>query len=144
MYEQLSFIYIYYSRNKSVWQPPFSFQGCSHKPPYRPLYMHQCNTIGQPSCFVSFATQTARPLLKLKCSVLLVMYSWLNRFYRVKKSKYSVTLLFFGNNSRCASLLSPLRGPLPSIVSIECLTEKLKSSRICLIGYSGFISRKWL
>ena len=29
MYEQLSFIYIYYSRYEPFWQPPFSFQGCS-------------------------------------------------------------------------------------------------------------------
>ena len=33
MYEELSFIYIYYSCYKPFWQPPFSFQGCSHKPP---------------------------------------------------------------------------------------------------------------
>ena len=82
------------------------------------------------SCFVSFTTRTARPLLKLKRSILLVMYSWLNRFYHVKKSKYSVTLLFFGSNSRHASLLMPL----PSIVSTECLTKKLKSSRICFFN----------
>ena len=103
--------------------------------------MHQCNTIGQ-SCFISFATHTACPLLKLKHSVLLVMYSWLKSFYCVKNSKDSVTLLFFGSNSRRTSLLRPH----PSIfnnIDIKCLTTKLKSSRTCLIGYSGFISHKW-
>ena len=35
-----------------------------------------CSTIGQ-SSFISFATRTACPLLKLKSSVLLVMYNWL-------------------------------------------------------------------
>ena len=58
-----------------------------------------CNTIGQ-SCFVCFATRTAHPLLKLKRWVLLVMYNWLNGFYHVINSKYSVTLLFFGSNPR--------------------------------------------
>ena len=45
------------------------------------------------SSFISFATPTARPLLKLKSSVLLVMYNWLNGFYRAMNGKYSVTLL---------------------------------------------------
>ena len=31
-------------------------------------------------CLVSFATHMAHPLLKLNCSVLLVMYSWLKGF----------------------------------------------------------------
>ena len=33
----------------------------------------------------------------------------------------------------------------PPINSIDgkCRTKKLKSSRTCLIGYSGFISREW-
>ena len=57
-----------------------------------------CSTIGQ-SSFISFATCTARPLLKLKGSVLLVMYNWLNSFYRVMNGKYSITLLFFGSNT---------------------------------------------
>ena len=34
-----------------------------------------CNTIGQ-SSFISSTTRTARPLIKLKPSVLLVMYNW--------------------------------------------------------------------
>ena len=38
------------------------------------------NTIGQPS-FISSATLMACPPLKLKRSVLLVMYNWLNGFY---------------------------------------------------------------
>ena len=70
-------------------------------------HVHQCNTIGQ-SCFISFAIRMAHPLLKLKRSILLVMYSWLNSFYHVMNSKCSVTLLFFGSNSRQASLLRPL------------------------------------
>ena len=48
-------------------------------------------------------------------SVLLVMYNWLNGFYRVMNGKYSVTLLFFGSNSRRASLLRPR----PSTVSMQ-------------------------
>ena len=34
----------------------------------------------------------------------------------------------------------------PSINNIDskCLIRKLKSSRTCLIGYLGFISREWL
>ena len=66
-----------------------------------------CNTIGQ-SCFVSFATCMAHPLLKLKRCVLLVMYSWLNGFYRVINSKYSITLLFFGSNPRRTSKALPI------------------------------------
>ena len=115
----LSFIYIYYLRYKPFWQPPVSFQGCSHKPPKRPLYTHQCNTIGQ-SCFISFAIRTACTLLKLKYSVLLVMYSWLNSFYCVMNSKYSITLLFFGSNSRRASLLRLL----PSIASTASVLQR--------------------
>ena len=55
------------------------------------------------SSFIRFATRTARPLLKLKSSVLLVMYNWLNGFYCVMNGKYSITLLFFGSNTRRAS-----------------------------------------
>ena len=50
-----------------------------------------CNTIDQ-SSFTSFATRMARPLLKLKCSILLVMYNWLNTFYCEMNGKYSITL----------------------------------------------------
>ena len=50
-----------------------------------------CNTIGQ-SSFISFITCTARPLLKLKFSVLLVMYNWLNGFYCVMNDKYNISL----------------------------------------------------
>ena len=64
------------------------------------------NTIGQ-SSLISFATRMARPLLKLKCSVLLVMYNWLNGFYCEINGKYNVTLLFYGSNLRRASLLRP-------------------------------------
>ena len=63
-------------------------------------------TLGQ-SSFISSATRTARPLIKLKRSVLLVMYNWLNGFYCVMDGKYSITLLFFGSNTRRASLLRP-------------------------------------
>ena len=72
------------------------------------------------SLFGSFATRMVRPLLKLKRSVLLVMYSWLKGFYCVMNSKYSITLLFFGSNSRRASLLSPH----PSIVSIASILQR--------------------
>ena len=50
------------------------------------------NTIGQ-STFISFATWIACPILKLKRSILLVMYNWLNIY-----GKYSVTLPFFASN----------------------------------------------
>ena len=33
------------------------------------------------------------------------MYNWLNGFYHVMKGKYSITLLFFGSNTRRISLL---------------------------------------
>ena len=78
-----------------------------------------CNTIGQ-SCFISFTTRMAHPLLKLKRCVLLVMYNWLNSFYRAMNSKYSVNLLFFGSNSRCASLLRPR----PSILLIASAVQR--------------------
>ena len=61
-----------------------------------------------------YKLRMACPLIKLKCSVLLVMYNWLNGFYRVMNGKYSITLLFFGSNTRRASLLRPR----PSTVSI--------------------------
>ena len=64
-------------------------------------------TLGQ-SSFIRFATHTAHPLIKLKRSILLVMYNWLSGFYRVMNGKYSITLLFFGSNTRRASLLRPL------------------------------------
>ena len=66
------------------------------------LFYAEIFTVGQ-SSFISFTTHTARPLLKLKSSVLLVMYNWLNGFYRVMNGKYNVTLLFFGSNTRRAS-----------------------------------------
>ena len=48
------------------------------------------NTISQ-SSFKSSETHTSRPLSKLKCSVLLVMYSWLNG-YLLQKRKHYLTL----------------------------------------------------
>ena len=39
-----------------------------------------------------------KPLLKLKRSILLVMYSWLKGYYYEMNSKYSITLLFFDSN----------------------------------------------
>ena len=78
-----------------------------------------CNTIGQ-SSFISSVTGTARPLIKLKPSVLLIMYTWLNGFYRVMDGKYSITLLFFGSNTRRASLLRPR----PSTVSIASAVKR--------------------
>ena len=52
-----------------------------HEWPWVIMNVHQytlvyCNTTSQP-VFVSFVMRMARPLLKLKRSVLLVMYSWL-------------------------------------------------------------------
>ena len=75
--------------------------------------------IGQ-SSFISSATRTARPLIKLKPSVLLVMYNWLNGFYRVMDGKYSIILLFFGSNTRRATLLRPR----PSTVSIASAVQR--------------------
>ena len=76
-------------------------------------------TIGQ-SSFISSATRTACPLIKLKRSVLLVMYNWLNGFYCVIDGKYSITLLFFGSNTRRTSLLRPR----PSTVSIASAVQR--------------------
>ena len=49
-----------------------------------------CNTTSQP-VFVSFTTRATCPLLKLKRSVLLVMYSWLKGIYCEMNGKYSIT-----------------------------------------------------
>ena len=96
-----------------------------------------CNTIGQ-SSFISSATRTVRPLLKLKHSILLVMYTWLNGFYRVMNGKYSIT-------SSSLEVTHDTLRKAPPINSIDrkCRTEKLKGSRTCLIGYSDFISHEW-
>ena len=112
----------------------------------------------------------ARPLSKLKHSVLLVMYNWLNAFYCDMN----------GNIAQCALLLSPrpsisqekwyintdlffhcIYTVLRLVVSVQCkysaktgqyvytifpvntsviIIKKLKSSKICLIG---FISCEW-
>ena len=96
------------------------------------------NTIGQ-SSFISFTTRTARPLIKLKCSVLLVMYNWLNGFYRVMKGKYSITLLFFGSYTMQMRFVT--KAPPINSIDSKCHT---KGSRTCLIGYSDFISRELL
>ena len=86
-----------------------------------------CNTI-RPVFFYKRQTCMVRPLLKLKCSVLLVMYNWLNGFYCEMNDK----LLFFGSNS--------LLGPRLNIINSKCHANKLKCSRSCLIGYSDFVS----
>ena len=65
-----------------------------------------CNTTSQ-SVFVSFTMCMARPLLKLKRSILLVMYSWLKGIHCEMNGKYSITLLFFDSNSQYTSLLRP-------------------------------------
>ena len=78
-----------------------------------------CNTISR-SSFISSATRTARPLIKLKSSVFLVLYNWLNGFYRLMDGKYSIILLFFGSNTRHASLLRPR----PSTVSIANAVQR--------------------
>ena len=97
-----------------------------------------CNTIGQ-SCIISFGTHTVRPLLKLKCFVLLLMYRWLNGFYCVMNSKYTITLAATHDTLHCY-VRPHLR--INSIDS-KCCTKKLKSSKTYLIGYSGFISHEW-
>ena len=79
--------------------------------------------------------RTARPLLNLKHSALLVMCSWLKWFYCEMNSKYNTTLVFFDCNYRRALLLRPH----PSVILIASETE---SSRTCLIGYSDFISHE--
>ena len=76
--------------------------------------------VGQ-SSFISFATHTTHPLIKLKYSILLVMYNWLNGFYSVINGKYSITLLFFGSNTRRASLLRPR----PSTVLIASAIQRI-------------------
>ena len=68
------------------------------------------NTIGQ-SSFISFEARTSRPLLKLKHSVLLVMYSWLNSYFLQKER---LIWHYFALNTRRASLLRPH----PSVISI--------------------------
>ena len=100
-----------------------------------------CNTIGQ-SCFVRFATRTALSTPTFQTESLsfvsnIQLVTWL--LLCIMKSKYSVTLLFFGSNSRYNSLLRPQ--PF-NIIDSECRTKKPKSSRTCLIGYLGFILRK--
>ena len=57
------------------------------------FYKSYCITRGQ-SSFISFATRTACPLLKLKYSILLAMYSWINAFYRVMNDRYSIIPFF--------------------------------------------------
>ena len=81
-----------------------------------------CNTIGQ-SCFVRFATRTALSTptfqtesLSLVSNIQLV--TWL--LLCIMKSKYSITLLFFGSNSRYNSLLRPR----PSIVLIANAVQR--------------------
>ena len=54
------------------------------------FYAEILTVIGQ-SSFISFTTCMRRPLLKLKRSILLVMYNWLNTFYCEMNGKYSVT-----------------------------------------------------
>ena len=94
-----------------------------------------CNTIGQ-STFISFTNCIACSLLKLKHSILLVMYNWLNSFYCDINSKYSVTLLFFASNQRHALLLRPYQ----SVILTASVIKKLKSSRTYLTNQIGSIS----
>ena len=47
-------------------------------------------TKGQ-SFSIGFATHMTHPLLKMKRSVLFIMYNWLNAFYCKMNGKYSIT-----------------------------------------------------
>ena len=49
------------------------------------------------------------------------MYTWLNGFYRVMDGKYSITLLFFGSNTRRTLLLRPR--PLTVSIASAALPE---------------------
>ena len=63
------------------------------------------------------------------------MYSWLNGIYCEMNSKYSIT--FDKLTTRFVTKAMSI-GYIDSKYHIK----KLKSSRTCLIGYSGFISRE--
>ena len=60
----------------------------------------------------------------LKHSIFLVMYSWLNAFFRVMNGKYSITLLCFGCNSQCTLLLRPCPSVILTASVITLETEK--------------------
>ena len=71
----------------------------------------------------SFATCITCPLFKLKCSIFLVMYRWLNAFYCEMSGYYRITL-FFGSNSGHALLVRPV----PSVILIASIIKKTKST----------------
>ena len=75
---------------------------------------YYCNTTRQ-FVFVCFAMYMARPLLKLKHSALLVMYSWLKG---EMNSKY-ITLLFFNTNNVLVTKAMPI-----GFIHSKCHTEK--------------------
>ena len=75
---------------------------------------------------------------EFECSVLLVMYSWLNCFYDEMNGKHNITLFFFDNNSRCASLLSPC--PLVISIDSKCqIKEKVSRNQICTSFKTGLL-----
>ena len=79
----------------------------------------------------------AHPFLKLKRSILLVMYSWIKAFYHVMNHKYSITLAV----TRTCFVTKAM--PI-SYIDSKCHIKKMKRSRTCLIGYSDFISHEWI
>ena len=74
-----------------------------------------CNIIGQ-SCIINFGTHTIRALLKLKRFVLLLMCSWLNGFYCVMNSKYTITLAATHDTLHCYVTIHVLSNKLTSTV----------------------------
>ena len=78
------------------------------------------------------------PTFKTEALLLLVMYCWLNTFYCEMNGKYSITLAEIHDTPFVTKDI------LISYINSKCHIMKLKSSRTCLIGYSGFISREWI
>ena len=63
------------------------------------------------------------------------MYNWLNGFYRVMDGKYSITLLFFGSNTRRALLLRPRPSTvLMDSVSFHNITTFSNTNRYNIIS----------
>ena len=101
---------------------------------------YKFNYFVKTSSILQYFSDKSRNSYKLKCSVLLVMYSWLNGFYCEMNGQCGITLLFFGSNSQRILLLRPR----PSVILIaSVIIKKLKGSGACWIGYSGFISHEW-
>ena len=72
-----------------------------------------------------------RQLLKLKYSILLVMYNWLNAFYQANTA--------FPFSSLEVTHHTLAKAPPINSIDSKCHKNKLKGSRTCLIGYIDFI-----